>query len=122
MPVRTDPDDDRDVVGATALERQLDHAVGAGLRVRDLDRVGERLVGHHPGEAVRAEQVAVTNLRLQLGRVHFGLFAGGESLRDVIAFPKTQTASDPMTGAPGAVDARQLNELSVRLKPGLETG
>ncbi|HUH07370.1 MAG TPA: aspartate--tRNA ligase [Egibacteraceae bacterium] len=45
------------------------------------------------------------------------LMAGGQSLRDVIPFPKTQSGSDPMTGAPGAVDAEQLAEVGLRLVP-----
>ncbi len=44
------------------------------------------------------------------------LMAGAASLRDVIAFPKTQTASDLLTGAPGDVDARQLRELNLRVR------
>ena len=43
------------------------------------------------------------------------LLAGKQSIRDVIAFPKTSSASDPMTGAPGEVTARQLKEVSLRL-------
>ncbi|NGY03495.1 aspartate--tRNA ligase [Solimonas terrae] len=42
------------------------------------------------------------------------LMAGGQSIREVIAFPKTQTAHDPLTAAPSEVDARQLRELHVR--------
>ncbi|MEW6169125.1 MAG: aspartate--tRNA ligase [Pseudomonadota bacterium] len=42
------------------------------------------------------------------------LMAGRPSIRDVIAFPKTQTAHDPLTDAPSAVDARQLRELHIR--------
>ena len=42
------------------------------------------------------------------------LFAGLDSIRDCIAFPKTQRATDLMTGAPGQVDARQLRELGVK--------
>lgn len=38
-----------------------------------------------------------------------------QSIRDVIAFPKTSSASDPMTGAPGEVTPRQLKEVSLRL-------
>ena len=42
------------------------------------------------------------------------LFAGLDSIRDCIAFPKTQRATDLMTGAPGQVDAKQLRELGIK--------
>jgi aspartyl-tRNA synthetase len=45
------------------------------------------------------------------------LLAGAESLRDVIAFPKTQRGQDLLMDAPSAVDAEQLEELSLRLAP-----
>ncbi|HUN26063.1 MAG TPA: aspartate--tRNA ligase [Steroidobacteraceae bacterium] len=45
------------------------------------------------------------------------LMAGADSIRDVIAFPKTQTASDPLTDAPTAVGEAQLKELHIRLRP-----
>jgi aspartyl-tRNA synthetase len=44
------------------------------------------------------------------------LMAGGDSIRDVIAFPKTQRAQDLFTHAPGPVDERQLRELHIRLR------
>ena len=44
------------------------------------------------------------------------LMAGAPSIRDVIAFPKTQSASCPLTQAPGDVDARQLRDLGLRLR------
>jgi aspartyl-tRNA synthetase len=43
------------------------------------------------------------------------LLAGRESIRDVIAFPKTATGGDPLTGAPAPVDAKQLRELGLKL-------
>ncbi len=43
------------------------------------------------------------------------MFAGTDNIRDVIAFPKTQKASDMLTGAPSDVDARQLRDLHIKL-------
>ncbi len=47
------------------------------------------------------------------------LLADRDSIRDVIAFPKTASGADPLTGAPAPVDARQLDELGLKLKPGI---
>ena len=44
------------------------------------------------------------------------LMTGAESIRDVIAFPKTQRASCLMTNAPNVVDDKQLRELHIRLR------
>jgi len=43
------------------------------------------------------------------------LLAGRDSIRDVIAFPKTASGSDPLTGAPARVDAAQLAELGIKV-------
>ncbi|MBS1870826.1 MAG: aspartate--tRNA ligase [Actinobacteria bacterium] len=45
------------------------------------------------------------------------LLAGRETIRDVIAFPKTASGADPLTGAPAPVDARQLRELGLSVPP-----
>jgi aspartyl-tRNA synthetase len=45
------------------------------------------------------------------------LLAGRETIRDVIAFPKTASGADPLTGAPAVVDARQLRELGIGVPP-----
>jgi aspartyl-tRNA synthetase len=44
------------------------------------------------------------------------LMTGSQSIRDVMAFPKTQTAACLMTHAPSEVPAKQLRELSVRVQ------
>ncbi|MGA2124503.1 MAG: amino acid--tRNA ligase-related protein, partial [Acidimicrobiales bacterium] len=43
------------------------------------------------------------------------IFAGEENIREVIAFPKTQSGADLMTGAPKAVSPRQLRDLHLKL-------
>ena len=56
-----------------------------------------------------------------LGGIAFGLdrvvalMAGTDSIRDVIAFPKTASGADPMSGAPSRVGPGQMRELGIRL-------
>ncbi len=56
------------------------------------------------------------------GGIAFGIdrllmiMAGRQSIRDVMAFPKTQSASCPMTEAPSGVSARQLRELALKIR------
>ena len=59
-----------------------------------------------------------------MGGIAFGLdrlaasLAGQESIREVIAFPKTQKGTCPLTGAPAPVDARQLRDLGISMVEG----
>jgi aspartyl-tRNA synthetase len=56
------------------------------------------------------------------GGIAFGLdriamlMSGADSIRDVIAFPKTQTAACPLTNAPTEVSEQQLRELHIRVR------
>ena len=60
------------------------------------------------------------------GGIAFGLdrlimlMTGATSIRDVIAFPKTQSAACPLTEAPGEVSTKQLRELNIRLREQLK--
>jgi aspartyl-tRNA synthetase len=45
------------------------------------------------------------------------LLAGAQSLRDVVAFPKTGAGHDPLTGAPTAITAQQRKEAGIDAKP-----
>ena len=49
------------------------------------------------------------------------LLAGEENIREVIAFPKTQSGTDPLTHAPTPIDSAQLDELGLRLLPTKKT-
>ncbi len=65
-------------------------------------------------EAMRYGAPPHGGLALGIDRIA-GLLAGRDSIRDVIAFPKTASGSDLLTGAPSAVDDAQLSELGLRL-------
>jgi aspartyl-tRNA synthetase len=130
----------------TGFEGELDEDNPGSNRARAYDLVwnGSEIGGgsiriSHPGEQERifamlgidAEE-AEARFGFLLEALRFGapphggiaygidricaLAAGAESIRDVIAFPKTASGLDPLTGAPAPVDGRQLRELGVTVK------
>ena len=98
---------------------------GGSIRIhdRELQRRIFDLIGLTDDEA--NEKFGFLLQALELGAPPHGGFALGldrlvmllaeeSSIREVIAFPKTATGSDPLTGAPAPVDERQLGELAVK--------
>jgi aspartyl-tRNA synthetase len=100
---------------------------GGSLRIyrEDMQSAVFALLGISPQEARRQFGFLLDALRFGApphGGIAFGLdriamwMTGTESIRDVIAFPKTQTAADLMSDAPTEVSEAQLRELHVRVR------
>ncbi len=100
---------------------------GGSIRIHrmEMQQRAFKILGIDEEEAERKFGFLLTALRYGCpphGGIAFGLdrlvmlMCGASSIRDVMAFPKTQTASCLLTQAPAEVSERQLRELSIRLR------
>ncbi len=100
---------------------------GGSIRISDpaLQREVFAAIGIGPEEAEERFGFLLEALRYGApphGGIAYGLdrfvqrLVGAASIRDVIAFPKTASGADPLTGAPAPVDERQLRELGLALR------
>lgn len=101
---------------------------GGSIRIHqnDIQQKVFSLLGIGPDEAREKFEFLLDALRFGApphGGIAFGfdrwvmMLAGAESLRDVIAFPKTQRATCPLTNAPSEVGKEQLEELFLTVRP-----
>ena len=118
---------------ANALSRAYDMVLngtelgGGSIRISNPETQQEvfKILGIGDEEANEKFGFLLDSLRFGCpphGGIAFGLdrlimlLTGASSIREVIAFPKTQSAACPLTDAPGQVSSTQLNELSIRVR------
>lgn len=131
-PATSDPAQLRSEPGS-ALSRAYDMVLngseigGGSIRIHDMNmqKAVLELLGIGAEEAEDKFGFLLNALRYGApphGGIAFGidrvvmLMAGADSIRDVMAFPKTQSASCPLTNAPGKVSERQMRELNLKAR------
>ncbi|MGZ5309487.1 MAG: aspartate--tRNA ligase [Solirubrobacterales bacterium] len=106
---------------------------GGSIRISDPEQQSQvfELLGIDRGEAEARFGFLLEALRYGApphGGIAYGLdrilaiLHGADSIREVIAFPKTASGTDPLTGAPAPVDERQLRELGISVRKTKEKG
>jgi aspartyl-tRNA synthetase len=122
-----------DLAPATASARAYDVVLngwelgGGSIRIHrpDVQRRVFEALGFSPEEAQERFGFLLEAFRYGVpphGGIAFGLdrvamlLAGEDNIREVIAFPKTQSGADLLTGAPGPVDESQLRDLGLQLR------
>ena len=124
---KLDDDPGRCISAAYDLVCNGSEIAGGSIRIHQppMQQKVFRLLGINDEEAEQKFGFLLRALRYgapPMGGIAFGLdrlvmlLVGTNNIRDVIAFPKTQTGQDLMTEAPGPVDPQQLEELHVRIE------
>ncbi|MBR3897895.1 MAG: aspartate--tRNA ligase [Bacilli bacterium] len=129
MPANVDDLDDKENAKAIAYDIVLNgYELGGGsIRIHDMEVQDKVLKSLGLTKEEANDKFGFLLKALTLGAPPHGglaiglerftmILSGTENIRDVIAFPKTTSASDLMTDAPGEVDIKQLDELNIKLK------
>ena len=103
-----------------------EHLLGPGRPLRVLiegDRLSSVVLWGPPGTGKTTIARLIAGVTAKAFEPLSAVSAGVKDVREVIAFPKTQSGADPLTGAPSALEPEQLTELglTVRKKQTKET-